>query len=428
MKLSAHLGLGMLLLLGSTIGVGQGRLTAAAELDSLLVQFDSVVKSGDMHARLRLLLTYKDFLHDAPRAILSTAHAYAAVGDSAGALSALREYAGLGVSNEDLLSGEDQKFESFSRSAAFQDILKELARNKQPLARGERRVDLAEPGFVPEDIAYDERSGTFLLTSVLEKKILRLTETGREKVFALSPSGWPMFAVKIDAGNRLVWATEVAVDGLAPAPKKDWGHSALLCFDLMTGELKKRIEGPSQAELGDLVLTKDGTPIVCDGKKGGIYKLVNDTLKRLDRGDFISPQTIALTPDKNKLLVPDYERGVGILDLISGEVLWLKNGVGAPLSGVDGLYSYGEYIILTQNGVTPERVVELRLDDLFTRVVSSRIIEKGTISLGDPTHGVVVGHWFYYIANSGWDLLSDSGELKPGAKFTPAHLMRYRLD
>ncbi len=191
---------------------------------------------------------------------------------------------------------------------------------------------------------------------------MRLTESGQEKIFAMSPTGWPMFAVKIDAGNRFVWATEVAVDGFAPAPKKDWGRSALLCFDLMTGELKKRIEGPPQAELGDLVLDRDGTPIVCDGKKGGIYKLTNDTLERIDRGDFISPQTIALTSDKNKLLVPDYERGVGIPDLISGEVQWLKNGAGAPLSGVDGLYSYGKYIILTQNGVTPERVVELRLD------------------------------------------------------------------
>jgi hypothetical protein len=373
------------------------------------------------------LLTYKEFLHDAPRAILSTAHAYAAVGDSLHALAALREFAGFGESNEDLLSGKDQKFQRFSRSAAFQDILKDLARNKLPLSMGERRMDLSEPGFIPEDIAYDPVSATFLLTSVLEKKIVRLRETGKESVFALSPSGWPMFAVKIDAGKRLVWATEVAVDGFAPAPKKDWGHSALLCFDLLTGKLRKRIEGPPQAELGDLFLDKDGTPIVCDGKKGGIYRLVNETLERVDKGDFISPQTIAGTPDKNKLIVPDYERGVGILDVNSG-VRWLKNGAGVSLSGVDGLYSYGAYLILTQNGVTPERVVALKLNDSLTRIVSSKIIEKGTPGLGDPTHGVVVGHWFYYIANSGWDVLSESGELKAGAKFTPAHIMRYRMD
>ncbi len=55
MKLSAHLALGALLLFLSTVGVGQTRLTAAAELDSLLVQYDSIVNSGDLHARLQLL-------------------------------------------------------------------------------------------------------------------------------------------------------------------------------------------------------------------------------------------------------------------------------------------------------------------------------------------------------------------------------------
>ena len=31
-------------------------------------------------------------------------------------------------------------------------------------------------------------------------------------------------------------------------------------------------------------------------------------------------------------------------------------------------------------------------------------------TLGDPTHGVVVGDYFYYIANSGWDVLDEHGQ------------------
>jgi hypothetical protein len=41
------------------------------------------------------------------------------------------------------------------------------------------------------------------------------------------------------------------------------------------------------------------------------------------------------------------------------------------------------------------------------------------------THGVVVGDDFYYIANSGWNLLA--AMIRPGARLTAATLMRARL-
>jgi hypothetical protein len=70
-------------------------------------------------------------------------------------------------------------------------------------------------------------------------------------------------------------------------------------------------------------------------------------------------------------------------------------------------------------------VIRLRLDASLTRVVSSEIIERSTPTLGDPTHGVLVGNEFYYIANSGWSELDDHGDLKPGSKFTSARIMRF---
>ena len=50
-----------------------------------------------------------------------------------------------------------------------------------------------------------------------------------------------------------------------------------------------------------------------------------------------------------------------------------------------------------------------------------------TASVGDPTHGVIVGSDFYYIANSGWDTLDEHGERKSDAKATPARIMRVQL-
>jgi hypothetical protein len=81
---------------------------------------------------------------------------------------------------------------------------------------------------------------------------------------------------------------------------------------------------------------------------------------------------------------------------------------------------------LTQNGVYPERVLEVRLDMDRTRAMGGQVIERATPGLGEPTHGVVVDGHFYYIANSGWNALDEHGGIKQGAHMSRPVLMRYR--
>jgi hypothetical protein len=154
-------------------------------------------------------------------------------------------------------------------------------------------------------------------------------------------------------------------------------------------------------------------------------------LERIDGGDFISPQTPTMHPDGNHVFVPDYVRGVGILDLTNHDltnqrVTWL-NGTTHALNGIDGLYFNRGDLIATQNGTSPERVIYFRLNSSFTTVVSEQLIERATPTLGDPTHGVIVGDFFYYIANSGWTELDEHGDAKAGSKLTPARIMRFHL-
>jgi hypothetical protein len=69
----------------------------------------------------------------------------------------------------------------------------------------------------------------------------------------------------------------------------------------------------------------------------------------------------------------------------------------------------------------------MKLDGSRTKVASEEMIERGTATLGDPTHGVVVGDWFYYIANSGWNVLDEHGDVNAGERLTPGRVMRYRF-
>ncbi len=218
------------------------------------------------------------------------------------------------------------------------------------------------------------------------------------------------------------------------APKSDWGRSALVCFDLRTGAVVRRIEGPAKSALGDMALTPEGVPIVSDGDGGGIYRVADGRLQLINSRDFISPQTPEVLADGEHVLVPDYARGIGLLDLKTSQVAWLNyqqgnqaRGIDVALNGIDGLYLNRGSLLLTQNGTSPERVIRLRLNPSLTRVVSQEIIEQATTTLGDPTHGVIVGDYFYYIANSGWSKLDQHGDVKPGSKLTPVRLMRFTL-
>jgi hypothetical protein len=235
-----------------------------------------------------------------------------------------------------------------------------------------------------------------------------------------------MVAIKVDAKNRVLWATEVAFNGFAIVPKADWGRSVLLEYDLDRGTLLTRIEGPRNGNLGDMVLADDGDPVVSDGDGGGIYRVHDRRLDRIDHGDFVSPQTLAICRNSNTAFVPDYVRGTAIMNLATGSVRWLSTQGHYDLDGIDGLYCRGNLLIAAQNGASPERVISFALDGTSSAVVSQRVIERGG-SLGDPTHGVFVGRIFYYIANSGWSSLDEHGVLNPSAALTPARIMRFDL-
>ena len=406
----------------------QSAPTAVEELAQLRKQAHTARAAGDHRGYLDATLKVRSLLNDSPGAIESSALGYAELNDKEHALQALEELAGMGQADDTLLAGKDTTFVALHDLPEYKSVLERFRQNETAVQRSELAFTLMDSGLIAEDIDFDPQSKTFLITSVLEKKIVRVSSSGQVSAFASSPSGWPMLAIKVDAKRKRVWATEVALDGFTVAPKNDWGKSAVLCFD-MAGKLLNRIEGPIHAALGDMALTEAGVPVLSDGGRGGVYKVEDGHLVLINGKDFISPQTPAVLPGGKTAAVPDYVRGIGILDLRDGAVHWLNQHGSAKvaLNGVDGLYYADGAFILTQNGTSPERVVRMKLDRSQENVVSEEIIERSTATLGDPTHGVMVGDRFYYIANSGWDVLDEHGDMKAGEKLSPGHVMSFKI-
>jgi hypothetical protein len=240
-------------------------------------------------------------------------------------------------------------------------------------------------------------------------------------------------AVFADAAHGRLWATTACLREGARFSERDSGRTAVLCYDLSSGRRLGRWEPPRDGRarvLGDMTVAPDGAAYISESLHGAVYVIHGPSGSLqvvVPEGTFRSPQTPAMTPDRMRLLVPDYSLGIAIIELSTRSVTWLGHRRDVALAGIDGLYLTGHSLIAIQNGTQPERLIQLDLDDGLTRVQNTQVLQQNTRELGDPTHGVLVGPDFHFIANSGWDRVNDSnpaGPLLPGA---PPRIMRIHL-
>jgi hypothetical protein len=415
-------------LIVSTSLIAEQTDPASLQFQNLQQELKKSHAAKDWHTNLIAANKLKAFLNDDPGSLLEVARAEVHIGDFDAAFRELDQFVRMGQSTD--LPAQSPDYAALVRMAEFAEIRRGMEANRTLISLGATAFLLPDSDLLSEDVDYDPSGHLFFVTSVRQKKIIAVETGGAAHDFARAPDSWPMMAIKIDRARSLVWATEVAIQGFNFTSESDWGRSAVLCYDLRTGKLLRRIEGPKGSALGDMALMTNGDVVVSDGEGGGIYRLAaqSSALERLDTGDFISPQTPAIHPDGKLIFVPDYERGIAVLDLSTKQVHWLSTNGRFALNGIDGLYFDHGRLIAVQNGTSPERVIAFTLNATFSEITAQTIIERSTGTLGDPTHGVVVGKIFYYIANSGWDCIDDHGNLKPGSKLPVPRIMRVELN
>jgi hypothetical protein len=418
---------GSLLLILITAPAATRTDSAVEQLQRLQAELQKSQTSNDWYSDLASANKLKELLNNAPDSLLEVAHADVRIGELNAAVHELEQFARMGQSTDLLAMSSD--FATLVKKPTFAKIEDKMKANRSPVSLGSKAFLLGDPGLLAEDIDYDPANMRFFITSVREKKIISTGISGVSADFAKAPDDWPVLAVKVDPRHGVVWATEVAMRGFNLSRQSDWGRSALVCYNLKNGRLLRRIEGPRQSALGDMVLTANGDVIVSDGDGGGVYRALakGTVMERLDGGEFISPQTPAMHPDGQHIFIPDYARGIGVLDIATKQVRWLSMAGRFALNGIDGLYFHRRYLIAVQNGTSPPRVVVFTLDATLTRIESETIVERSTDTLGDPTHGVLIHNDFYYIANSGWDSIDDHGNVKPGREASVPRVMRVHL-
>ena len=294
---------------------------------------------------------------------------------------------------------------------------------------------LADPDLVSEDIVCERESGSYLVSSVRERKIVRIKAPDRVQDFVTEAQTplWGMFALGLDAPRNILWASTSTTNISPPIQAEEGDRSAVLALNAQTGAVISRYElsrgGPHG--LGDMTISPTGTVYVSDGLGGGVYTVAPGRVSALaplvEPGEVMSPQTPALTRDGSRLLVPDYARGIASVDLKTHSVSWIEHPPELAIFGIDGLYLDGRTLVAVQNGTTPERIIMMQLAEGLNRVERWSVLLARAPGLGDPTHGCLRRSEFYFIANSGWDQFQDDGQRRPDSQSSPAEIWKIRI-
>ena len=364
---------------------------------------------GNLEAALKLRPHHQVYMYD-------LAAGYALVGKKEQALTLLSQMAAMGFVFPDIEKDED--FASLRDNADFIALLKKFTDNQKPVGHSETAFTVHEKGLVPEGLAYDPETKTFFLGSVYQQKIVAVNAAGEARDFSQeSDALWSVMGMKVDAKRRLLWGCTAGHLQMANAKPGDDGKTAVFKYDLTSGKLLKKYPVPDDGRkhwLGDLTLDSAGNVYTSDSLSPALYMIRrdHDAIEALVGGaHFINPQGLVLTPDKKKLVMADYLKGLFLIDLQTKRVQEIAAPADATILGIDGIYRVDHDIVAVQNGIRPNRILRMRLSDDFRKVEKLEVLEANNPVFDEPTLGVVVGEHFYFIANSQWGAIDEKGVL-----------------
>jgi hypothetical protein len=357
---------------------------------------------------------------------------YALVGKKEQALALLSQIAAMGFVFPEIEKDED--FSSLRSDVGFNAALEKFADNRRPVGHSETAFTVHEKGLVPEGLAYDPDTKTLFLGSVYRRKIVAINVAYEARDFSKGSDGlWSVMGMKVDATRRLLWGCTAGHMQMANAKPGDDGKTAVFKYDLASGKLLRKYPVPDDGRkhwLGDLALDSHGNIYASDSLSPAVYVIrqEKDAIESFVAGSpFINPQGIVLTSDEKKLVMADYLKGLFLIDLQTKQVQAISAPTNVTLLGIDGIYRAGHEIIGVQNGITPNRVVRMKLSDDCTKVEKFEVLEANNPLFDEPTLGVVVGDRFYFIANSQWGAIDAQGRLALPEKLRDPIILRLNL-
>lgn len=321
---------------------------------------------------------------------------------------------------------ETPPHEAFDRMRAepdFAPVAAQMEANAAPMGDSVVAAEFPESELLPEAIA--KCKGRLLIGSVRTGEIR--DASNRLALFSMLDGG--VFDIEqLKKATFAVINNQLAYERRDDAPP----FAAIVELDPKTGAERRRIViAAEKALLGDLEIGADGAIYASDSMTPRLFivEAEADAVRLFASDDrFANPQGIALDRKRRRIFMADYLTGLFAIDATTGAVAPIANPTGAHLGGIDGLYLHESDLIGVQNGTSPQRIVRIRLDKSGATAERLDVIAQAIPQWNEPTHGVVDGDKFVYIATSNWPAYDDEGKLRDGATPAPLRIMSAPLD
>lgn len=364
---------------------------------------------------------------DFPRMLVNLAAAQVASERPDDALATLERLARLGFSSP-VEKSED--FAPLRARPEFKAVVKKLAANLHPQGAGEIAFSLREVTGLIEGIAWRAKTGLFYFGDVNGRAVwLRQADGSLRR---LTPEGDELlgvFGLVVDEAGSTLWAATSAVPAMRGFTPDMDGTAALAEIDLESGAVRRTIPvvrraGDQQSHvLGDLALASDGTIYVTDSGGPTLWRLPpgGSALEpAVESAEFLSLQGIALLPG-GVAVVSDHANGLLRVDLAARDVRRLESPPDTSLIGIDGLALTPEgHVLAIQNGLRPNRVVRIELEDGAEAVTAVKVIEAGHLTMAAPSLGCIATDGdFYFVGNAGWTRFEDTNGAASSPRTVP---------
>ncbi|MCF8262280.1 MAG: hypothetical protein K9J12_16015 [Melioribacteraceae bacterium] len=327
----------------------------------------------------------------------------------------------------------DSDFISIFENDGFKSLVSGFNQNTIPVEKSKKIAGFSEDDFVPESVAFDRKHNTFYLSSVHKGKIVSIKNDSL-KLFYEPEHGnaWSLLGMKINNQKRELWVCASAIKQTFDVDTTKLGKSKVMRFDLDSQNLIAEYSAnDSLAHIfGDLVIAKNGTVVVSDSKSNNLYTVneADNLLDLLHTGNEIYSLQGLDFADERTLYFADYTTGIYKLDITSSKRTRIKTPDDLTTLGIDGLYFYNNQLLAIQNGVNPNRLIKMGLNDSGTEVTDWEIIDSNHRYFDDPTLGVFVGSDFYYVANSNWNKFNREGILDRSLILSEPVILKVELE
>lgn len=314
----------------------------------------------------------------------------------------------------------DADFANLAETQAFTYLAEQLKKNSEPFGEADVAFSLERDDLLSESVSFDAKTNRYLVGSVRYGEVIAVDQDGNGETMieANEDNGlYGVFDIKVDSERRHLWVASASVPHFKGYGIQNAGETGLFQFDLDSGDLIQKImlENDGQPHLlGNLALASNGDLYATDSRFPVVYKLPagGKALEvLLTNPGLTSLRGITLSSDESLLYVSDYDLGIFATELSSKEVFGILLNVPVNLSGIDGLYSWGEHLVAIQSGTNPQRIMRFDMSDDGRELIEAQPLLSNHNTFNGPTLGALVGDSIVFVANSQWGAFSGRGEI-----------------